>query len=61
MCLFGSTYLCESTFSNMKYIKNKYRTRLTDYNPDNCLRMATTNYSPNLEKISDEIQYHPSN
>ena len=28
--LFGSTYLCESAFSDMNFIKNKHRTRLTD-------------------------------
>ena len=26
--LFGSTYVCEARFSRMKYLKNKYRTRL---------------------------------
>ncbi|KAL3993501.1 polymeric immunoglobulin receptor [Sarotherodon galilaeus] len=28
--LFGSTYLCESAFSDMNFIKNKHRTRLSD-------------------------------
>lgn len=28
--MFGSTYLCESAFSEMKIIKSKYRNRLTD-------------------------------
>ena len=27
---FGSTYLCEMAFSQMKIIKSKYRSRLTD-------------------------------
>ena len=27
---FGSTYLCEETFSRMKYVKSKFRTRLTN-------------------------------
>ncbi|XP_022162363.1 general transcription factor II-I repeat domain-containing protein 2-like [Myzus persicae] len=31
---FGSTWLCESTFSSMKYLKNKYRSRITDSNLD---------------------------
>uniref|UniRef100_A0A1A8L2L2 Uncharacterized protein n=1 Tax=Nothobranchius pienaari TaxID=704102 RepID=A0A1A8L2L2_9TELE len=29
-CMFGSTYLCESAFSDMNFIKSKHRTRLTD-------------------------------
>jgi len=28
--LFGSTYLCESAFSDMNFIKNKHRTLLID-------------------------------
>lgn len=28
--LFGSTYLCESAFSDMNFIKSKFRTCLTD-------------------------------
>ena len=28
--MFGSTYLCEQTFSRLKIVKSKYRTNLTD-------------------------------
>jgi hypothetical protein len=28
--MFNSMYLCESTFSNMKFIKSRYRCSLTD-------------------------------
>ena len=28
--LFGSTYLCEQFFSNMKHTKNRYRVSITD-------------------------------
>ncbi|XP_059848691.1 general transcription factor II-I repeat domain-containing protein 2A-like isoform X1 [Hypanus sabinus] len=30
LSIFGSTYVCEQVFSNMKFIKNKHRARLTD-------------------------------
>ena len=30
LCVFGSTYLCESMFSKMNHIKNKHRSTLTD-------------------------------
>ena len=30
LTVFGSTYLCEQTFSRMKIVKSKFRWRLTD-------------------------------
>ena len=39
----GSTYLCESAFSTMKFIKSKYRSSLTDTSLKHALRLATTN------------------
>uniref|UniRef100_A0A8D8VSJ7 EPM2A-interacting protein 1 n=1 Tax=Cacopsylla melanoneura TaxID=428564 RepID=A0A8D8VSJ7_9HEMI len=53
--LFSSTYLCESSFSHMKFIKNKYRSRMTDAHLQNCIRMAVTNYPPNIEIIFSHI------
>ncbi|KAL4006310.1 vacuolar protein sorting-associated protein 33B [Sarotherodon galilaeus] len=38
--LFGSTYLCESAFSDMNFIKNKHRTRLSDAHLQDSLRVA---------------------
>lgn len=58
--LFSSTYMCESSFSNMKVIKSKYRNRLKDEHLDNCIRMAVTNYSANVKKIIEESECHPS-
>ncbi|QQP51169.1 General transcription factor II-I repeat domain-containing protein 2A, partial [Caligus rogercresseyi] len=43
--LFGSTYLCESSLSDMNYIKNKHRTRLTDTHLQDSLRIAVSSYS----------------
>ena len=58
---FGSTYLCETLFSSMAVIKNKYRSRLTDGNLDNCLRVASSSYIPNYEKLVDDMEeLHPS-
>lgn len=37
---FGSTYLCEMAFSQMKIIKSKYRSCLTDRHFTDCLRLA---------------------
>ncbi|KAI5621053.1 general transcription factor II-I repeat domain-containing protein 2-like [Silurus asotus] len=44
--LFGSTYLCESAFSDMNFIKNKHRTHLTDAHLQDSLRVAVSNYTP---------------
>ena len=30
ICMFGSTYRCEQCFSKLKFIKNIFRTSLTD-------------------------------
>ncbi len=53
---FGSTYLCESSFSHMNHIKSKYRTRLSDNHLDDCLRLAISNYEPDYVKIAGDIQ-----
>lgn len=57
---FGSTYLCESTFSHMKHIKSKYRSTLTDEHLDTCCRLAVTTYSPNYTKLADNMQCQSS-
>lgn len=53
---FGSTYLCESSFSQMNIIKSKYRTVLTDEHLESCLRNGLSSYTPNYEKIVDTLQ-----
>jgi hypothetical protein len=40
--VFGSTYLCESTFSNMKFTKSRYRCSLPDESL-HFIRLGTTN------------------
>ena len=47
-CLFGTTYRCEQSFSSMKIIKNKLRSRLSDSNLKNCLLLSVTNITPNI-------------
>jgi hypothetical protein len=54
--MFGSTYLRESTFSNMKFIKSCYHCALTDELSQHFLRLGTTNITvdiPTLVKESD--------
>lgn len=49
--MFGSTYVCEAAFSRMTFIKNRYRSRLTDDHLDTLMRISCTNYTPNFKKI----------
>ena len=57
---FGSTYLCEMAFSQMKIIKSKYRSCLTDAHLTDCLRLAVCSYEPNYKELADSIQSQPS-
>lgn len=56
--MLGSTYLCESSFSNMKFIKSKYRCSLSDKALTQLLRLSTTNIKVNIDALVSENQ-HP--
>lgn len=57
-CLFGSTYICEQTFSIMNLNKSKQRNRLSDENLHAILRLATTKHDPDISKLVGEKQCH---
>lgn len=44
--VYCSTYICESTFSHMKFIKSNQRNRLSDIHLEGLLRIATTSSIP---------------
>ena len=54
--LFGSTYVCKAEFSRMKYLKNKYRTRLSDSNLESGLRLLISSKPPNFASLSEKVQ-----
>lgn len=54
---FGSTYLCEKTFSALTYIKNKHRSRL---NVEDDLRVAISKTKPRLDLLCSAHSAHPS-
>ncbi|VVC45986.1 HAT, C-terminal dimerisation domain [Cinara cedri] len=54
---FVSTYLCEKTFSDLLYIKNKYRSRL---NVESDLRLKVTNLEPDIDVIIRSKQHQSS-
>lgn len=58
---FGSTYLCEKTFSKMKFTKNLYRSNLTDEHLKSQLIISTSKINIQMEKIVNEKrQLHKS-
>lgn len=57
---FGTTYVCESSFSKLKYVKNKYRSRLGEAAVQNIMRIATTSYEPDYKVLLSGMQTHPS-
>ena len=52
MVQFGSTYVCESTFSCLVYIKSKYRNRISNSHLEDNLIIATTSYDPRFRKLA---------
>lgn len=61
LSLFGSTYLCEKTFSVMNLNKSRVRTRLTDSHLRDILRINTSAFEPDLAVVlQSRSQYHPS-
>lgn len=54
--LFGSTYLCESAFSDMNVMKSKLRTRLTDEHLKDSLRVNLSGYIPAYSSLVGSMQ-----
>src|SRR4029434_4912460 len=46
---FPNTYLCESSFSTLAFLKNKYRARLE---PENAMRLSLSTISPRIDRLS---------
>ncbi|XP_044075180.1 general transcription factor II-I repeat domain-containing protein 2B-like [Siniperca chuatsi] len=51
LVLFGSTYICEQTFSMMKFTKSRYRCALTDDHLSAVLRISTSNIQPDFDAL----------
>lgn len=58
--LFGSTYLCESAFSDMNAIKSKFRTRLTDEHLNEAIRVNLSGYTPAFKSLVESMQCQTS-
>lgn len=53
--MFSTTYICESTFSAMKQIKNKYRSNLTDTHLETLLKIKCYEKEINIDKLIDFV------
>nr|XP_014351190.1 PREDICTED: general transcription factor II-I repeat domain-containing protein 2-like [Latimeria chalumnae] len=51
LVLFGSTYVCEQTFSLLKCNKSRYRSQLTDQHLSSLLQISTTRMTPDFDAI----------
>ncbi|XP_071059413.1 general transcription factor II-I repeat domain-containing protein 2B-like [Pseudochaenichthys georgianus] len=51
LVLFGSTYICEQTFSIMKFQKSRYRSSLTDDHLSAVLRISTSDIQPDFDAL----------
>ncbi|XP_042306980.1 general transcription factor II-I repeat domain-containing protein 2A-like [Sceloporus undulatus] len=58
--IFGSTYVCEQTFSRMKHLKAPARSRLTDEHLHHLLRIAVTNMEPDINHLISQKQAQSS-
>ena len=54
---FTTTYLCEAGFSAMTAMKTKYRNRL---NVSDDLRLCLSSIAPNIDRLVNRMQAHPS-
>ncbi|XP_067943097.1 general transcription factor II-I repeat domain-containing protein 2B-like [Watersipora subatra] len=52
LALFGSTYVCEQTFSIMNINKASHRSQLTDQHLRSILRIATTKLTPDFDALA---------
>ena len=58
LTLFGSTYCCESAFSTMNFIKNKFRICMTNENLHDCVRIAITTLEPKFKELARNKKCH---
>ena len=58
LIMFGSTYCCESAFSNINFNKNRFRSCTTDQHLHHSLRLATTTLEPRFKELARNKKCH---
>lgn len=56
--MFGSTYLCERSFSKMKLIKNDKRSSLSDESLSSLMRTSSSNISVDISSLVESRKRH---
>ena len=56
LCVFSSTYACESLFSVMNFIKSYNRSSLSDETNTSCISSKVTKYKPDVKFLSAVMQ-----
>jgi len=51
LTLFGSTYVCEQTFSVMNIYRARHRSTITGQHLGSILRIATKNITPDIDAL----------
>lgn len=59
--MFGTTYICESAFSSMSQIKNKFRNKLTDNHLETLLKIKCYQKDIDIDKLIDFIKHKETN
>ena len=53
---FRMTYWCEQAFSALKFVRSRYRTRLTHAHLEASMKLAVTDLQPGLEDLVNRVQ-----
>ncbi|KAM8939201.1 general transcription factor II-I repeat domain-containing protein 2B-like [Pelodytes ibericus] len=55
--MFGSTYICEKAFSDLNYIKSKYRSSISNCTLQQILRLSTTNINVDVDELLSQLSH----
>uniref|UniRef100_A0A8C5R3N4 SPIN-DOC-like zinc-finger domain-containing protein n=1 Tax=Leptobrachium leishanense TaxID=445787 RepID=A0A8C5R3N4_9ANUR len=55
--MFGSTYICEKAFSDLNYIKSKYRSSISNGTIQQILRLSTTNIHIDVDELLLQLSH----
>ncbi|CAH2326306.1 general transcription factor II-I repeat domain-containing 2-like [Pelobates cultripes] len=55
--MFGSTYICEKAFSDLNYIKSKYRSSISNGTLQQILRLSTTNITVDIDELLSQLSH----
>lgn len=59
--MFGSTYVYESSFSKINFLKSKFRSKLTDAHLEDSLVISCSPREPNYKKLAQDRRCNFSN